>query len=88
LSFPPALFAARLSDGWASALLAKESADAASFRGHVLRAVRHAPTRRVLRAVAPLVVGRVAGARALRGVRRLKRSLARSPVGLSLSELS
>jgi hypothetical protein len=87
-AFRPARFAARLARGWASALLAKEAGDSAAFRRHVLRALKDAPTPRVLRAVAPLVVGKVAGAKALRGVRRLKRTLAHSPVGLSLSELS
>lgn len=87
-AFPSAESAARLSAGWASALLAKESANSQSFYGHILRAIKYAPTPRVLRAIAPLVLARVAGAKVQQGIRRLKRSLAHSPVGLSLSELS
>ncbi|HEX3559046.1 MAG TPA: glycosyltransferase family 2 protein [Pyrinomonadaceae bacterium] len=87
-AFPHAKPAARLSEGWVSALLAKESVNSPSFYGHALRALRYAPTPRVLRAVAPLILTRVTGAKVQRGIRRLKRTWAHSPVGLSLSELS
>jgi hypothetical protein len=77
----------RLAKAWTLALIARASPGEPMFYQHVAHAIKLAPTRLLLRAMLPSIVTRAIGDKAQRSLRKLKRSLTRSPVGLSLSEL-
>jgi GT2 family glycosyltransferase len=85
-AFRPLAFAEKVSQSWSSILIAR-SDSSVSYR-HLLKRIRSAPTARLVRAMLPLLATRAFGDKANEQMRSLKRSFTRSPVGVSLSELS
>lgn len=77
----------RQAKGWSAVLLARGSLEASTFYGNVFRALKTAPSTRLVRAVLPLILSKLLGVKLYQNFWQAKRSLTNSPVGVSLSEL-